>query len=57
MPNYDVGRVVNMNAATQDHLNVGGRLELVILRNGKGVLDFLPSEAQIAEIKSKLEGK
>lgn len=57
MPNYNTGRVVNMNAVMQDHLSVGGRLELVIQRDGKAVLDFLPSEAQIAEIKSKLEGK
>lgn len=46
-----------MNAELQDHLNRGGRLELVVQRDGKTVLDFLPSEALTTELKSELEGK
>lgn len=55
--NIKTGRVTNVNAIMQDHLDQGGRLELVVQRDGKTVLDFLPSEALIAKLKSELEGK
>lgn len=57
MPTFETGHSTNVNSLLQTHLDQGGRLELTIQRDGKTVLDFLPSEATIELIKAELEGK
>lgn len=56
MPTYETGPVTNVNAFLQGHLNQGGRLELLIQRDGRPVLELLPSEEAIESLKQKLEG-
>lgn len=54
MPTHETGPIVNVNAIMQTHLDQGGRLELTVQRDGKTVLDFLPSEATIQQIEAEL---
>lgn len=51
MPNYETGKVTNVNALMQTHLDYGGQLELVVQRDGKQVLDFIPGNELTEETK------
>ncbi|ABY62889.1 hypothetical protein ST201phi2-1p056 [Pseudomonas phage 201phi2-1] len=57
MSNFFNGKMLNVNAELQSHLNLGGQLVLTVQRDGKTELDFLLNEKSVVKLKSIVEGK
>lgn len=51
----NTGLTVNANAIMQDHLNQGGKLELVIRSDGQTALEFLLPDTQVEQLKVELD--